>query len=69
MMMDDADSDLSGVAVVALIIIAAAVGVGAGAWALHRSARSPQRILDRRYATGELSRDEYLQRRSDLKPE
>lgn len=34
---------------------------------VRRASVSPRRLLDRRYASGELTREEYLQRRDDLR--
>lgn len=48
-------------AAVALVIAAIAV------WAVQHSGASPRRLLDRRYASGDLTRDEYLQHRDDLR--
>lgn len=64
MMMDDG-VDVGDVAlvIVALLVV---VGVAAGAWMTVRGRSSPGRLLDRRYAAGELSRDDYLQGRRDL---
>lgn len=54
-----------------LVLVAIAVGVGALVSSLRSrggasSGTTPREILDRRYAAGELTREEYLQRRDDL---
>lgn len=64
MMMDDG-VDASDIALVLLAVLAVA-GLAVGVVVITRTRGSPQRVLDRRYAAGELSRDEYLQRRRDL---
>lgn len=51
---------------VLLLVVLAAAAAGLIAWTATRRALSPLRVLDRRYAAGELSREEYLQRRDDL---
>ena len=51
---------------VVLLVVLAAAAAGLIAWTARR-ALSPVRVLDRRYAAGELSREEYLQRRDDLR--
>ncbi len=53
--------------VVAVVIVAAVLA--AAGWGLRRAKEEPRRVLDRRYAAGELSRHEYLQRRSDMEPD
>ncbi|HEV2071781.1 MAG TPA: c-type cytochrome [Acidimicrobiales bacterium] len=74
MMHDNDESGRRGDVVVALpllvlaVVIVAAVLVAAG-WGLRRAKEEPRRVLDRRYAAGELSRQDYLQRRSDLEPD
>ena len=64
-MMMDGGMDAGDVALVALGVLAVA-GLVAAAVVLARGRASPRRQLDRRYAAGELSRDEYLQARQDL---
>ncbi|MBW3619014.1 MAG: c-type cytochrome [Actinobacteria bacterium] len=54
-----------------LVVAAIAFGIGALVHSLRSRGRpdaasTPREVLDRRYAQGELTRDEYLQRRDDL---
>ncbi len=53
--------------VIAVLVVAGVLA--AGGWGLRRVRGQPRRVLDRRYASGELSRHEYLQRRSDMEPD
>ena len=66
MMMGGGDRGMTAPLVVLLVVLAAAAA-GLIAWTATRRALSPLRVLDRRYAVGELSREEYLQRRDDLR--
>lgn len=66
MMMGDDGDGMTAPFVVLLVVLAAAAG-GLIAWTATRRTLSPRRVLDRRYAAGELSREEYLQRRGDLR--
>lgn len=66
MMMDGGtDGGLNSGVVVGVLAVVAILAVAA-AWAITRS-RSPERIVARRYAAGELSHEEFLQRRDDLR--
>ncbi|MBW3537124.1 MAG: c-type cytochrome [Actinobacteria bacterium] len=66
-MMMGGDGDGMRMPVIALVVVLAAAAAGLVAWTATRRDLSPLRVLDRRYAAGELSREEYLQRRADLR--
>lgn len=76
-MMDGAAGDgwamLLPLALLALVVVVVAAAVVALLASVRRSRSAPTRdetareVLDRRYATDELSRDEYLRRREDLR--
>lgn len=65
MMGGDRDGWVAAPMLIALVLLAATVGA-AVAWLVARRGTSPQRILERRYAAGELSREQYLEQRNDL---
>lgn len=63
MMMDGGNRGWLMLAVV-VVVVAIAAGI---AWRVWGGSGRASRVLDRRYAAGEISRDEYLQRRDDLR--
>lgn len=66
-MMTGGDGDGMTAPLVVLLVVLAAAAAGLIAWTATIRVLSPLRVLDRRYAAGELSREEYLQRRDDLR--
>ena len=66
-MMTGGDGDGMRAPLVVLLVVFAAGAGGVIVWTATRGAWSPRHVLDRRYAAGELSREEYLQRREDLR--
>lgn len=66
-MMMGGDGDGMTAPLVLLVVVLTAAAAGLIAWTATRRALSPLQVLDRRYAAGELPREEYLQRRDDLR--